>query len=350
MVELSYIFPGYWAVAHFRKLKMDDLHSLLRKYRLRAGLTQKELAARIHFHHSVISRTEKPGNGYPPSEAYIQNFIRELMLNPEEAAGLRRAWQQQPLNAAASPAAEPVSPSQMQPPAFPIRHWKIALPLAASLLALSFLLWFGGQAFAKSRSDSARIYRTTPPGELLYFENFDRQALAGWRSLNYGKWEILSENGNPALGVRSPDPLAIPNAYLVISEDWSDYAFQAEVDFTSGVYEQIYLVVRSSEKENCTGYRVGGNRLGLSIFRFDPGQECGGETLVENLRVPLNAGYTHTIRVEAAGERIRCYLNGQLVLEAYDDKYPRGGVGLLAYQVQSAAFDNISVQKLGDLK
>jgi transcriptional regulator with XRE-family HTH domain len=323
---------------------MAALSSLLRHYRLRAELTQKELATRIHFHHTVVSRTEKPNGGYFPSEAYIQNFIVELRLNAEEAAGLLQAWQESPVERLTMPDGHPPVPS----PAPTFRPWKKALYLAIGLLVTAVALWFGVQVLAKSRSDSARIYRTTRPGELLYFENFDSQNLENWRSLNNGRWEILSKNGNPALGVRNPDPLAIPNAYLVLSEAWTDYALQVEVDFTSGVYEQIYLVVRSSQKENCSGYRVGGNRQGISIFRFDPGPECLGETLAENLHAPLTDGFQHTILVEAAGERIRCYLNGQLVLEAFDDKYPQGGVGLLAYQVQSAAFDNISVQKLGE--
>ena len=122
-----------------------------------------------------------------------------------------------------------------------------------------------------------------------------------------------------------------------------------DVVFTSGVYEQIYLVVRSARQPNCSGYRIGGNRLGVSIFRFDDTPDsCEGEVLAENVHFPLLSGQRYAMRVEVSGDEIRYYIDNELVLSANDAKYPKGGLGFLAYQVKEAFFDNLLVTKLGE--
>jgi hypothetical protein len=106
-------------------------------------------------------------------------------------------------------------------------------------------------------------------------------------------------------------------------------------------------VVRSQgSSNNCSGYRVGGNRLGINIFRFEfQDGHCLGETLAENPRYSLPAGQPFRLEVIAVGAQISAYLDGELVVEAQDAMYPSGGIDLLAYEVQWAAFDNLMVEK-----
>ncbi|GAB4487570.1 MAG: hypothetical protein Fur0016_01570 [Anaerolineales bacterium] len=107
-------------------------------------------------------------------------------------------------------------------------------------------------------------------------------------------------------------------------------------------------MARSARQPNCSGYRAGGNRLGVSIFRFDDlGGDCQGETLAENPTYPLRSGTPYNLRLEVRGAEIRFFVNGQPAAQARDEKYPQGGLGLLAYQVQMAYFDNVVVTKLG---
>jgi hypothetical protein len=219
------------------------------------------------------------------------------------------------------------------------------LQISSGIALLSMLLLLF--AFRPGLSASARQYLQTAPGGILFKADFENGDRAGWKNLNNGRWDIFELAGNHVFGVRGQDPAAVPNAYLLASEDWTDYSFGSDVVFQSGTFEQIFLVVRSQRKENCTGYRVGGNRLGVSIFRFDPVNGCDGEVLAEDIHYPLIEGRAYRMRVDAVGSRIRYYIDERLILEAVDAVYPKGGLGFLAYQVKSAAFDNIAVVKKG---
>lgn len=317
---------------------MTDLPALLRRYRKRAGLTQKGLAGRIHFHHSVISRTETPGSGYLPSETYLEAFSQGLELSKAEQEALQTALE----------ASRQVSP---QPQA---AAWRVSRYFVPGLVLTVFLAFVGIYLTAifltsASRARSApENYRVVPAGGTLYIDDFEDGDFSNWRSLNDGRWELLPLEGGFGLGVQDQPLESVPNAYLLLSDDWVDYAFSVDVIFQSGEYEQIYLVARSARQPNCSGYRAGGNRLGVSIFRFDNlGGECQGETLAENPAYPLHADTPYNLRLEVSGAEIRFFVNEQLAAQARDEKYPQGGLGLLAYQVKMAYFDNVMVTKLG---
>lgn len=320
---------------------MTDLAALLRRYRTRAGLTQKGLAGRIHFHHSVISRTETPGSGYLPSETYLEAFGQGLELSESERASLLVALETS--RQAGSP-----------PHAADVPIWRVSRYFVPILVLTVFLVFVSLYLAAvllplASRAASApAAYRAVPAGGALYVDDFEDGDFSDWRNLNDGRWEIIPLEGGFGLGVQDQPPESVPNAYLLVSDDWVDYAFSVDVVFQSGQYEQIYLVARSARQPNCSGYRVGGNRLGVSIFRFDDvGGDCQGETLAENPAYPLRSGAPYNLRLEVRGAEIRFFVNDQLAAQARDEKYPQGGLGLLAYQVKMAYFDNVVVTKLG---
>lgn len=320
---------------------MTDLAALLRRYRKRAGLTQKGLAGRIHFHHSVISRTETPGSGYLPSETYLEAFGQGLELSESEQKSLQVALE-------ASRQAGP------QPQAAEVPAWRVSRYFVSILVLTVFLAFVGIYLTAvfltsASRAGSAsESYRAVPAGGTLYIDDFEDGELSNWRNLNDGRWEILPLEGGFGLGVQDQPPESVPNAYLLLSDDWVDYAFSVDVIFQSGEYEQIYLVARSARQPNCSGYRAGGNRLGVSIFRFDNlGGDCQGETLAENPAYPLHSDTPYNLRLEVSETEIRFFVNDQMAAQARDSKYPQGGLGLLAYQVKMAYFDNVVVTKLG---
>jgi transcriptional regulator with XRE-family HTH domain len=319
---------------------MPSLPTLLRQYRLRADLTQKALAERIHFSHTVISRTERPNGHYIPSTNYLSTFAKELNLTEEEEAELHVASQ-------GVSTATDLLPTQTRS-VQTASSWRkrINVPMVFGLSLVGLLLILYTVMVRLSGSESAQIYRQTAEGDLLYSDTFEDGDMLGWKNLNNGRWDVFEVAGNHALGVRDQDPDAVPNAYLLSSEDWTDYSFSTNMAFESGVYEQIFLVVRSQRQQNCTGYRVGGNRLGVSIFRFDPVNGCDGEVLAEDIHFPLETGRFYRMRVDVVGNRISYYVDDKLILEAQDSKYAKGGVGLLAYQVKSAYFDQVEVRKL----
>ncbi len=318
---------------------MVDLSVLLRSHRQKAGLTQKQLAERINFSHSVISRVERSHSGYLPSDDFITIFCQELELDEAEKSALNQALQ--------SARRKPEQKYVPRPVRFSF-SWKW---LAAGSLALAIWLvaLYGFFFPPQPGSASYAHYAEIPAGGVLYASDFENRSFSDWKNLNNGRWEIFATDENHALGVRDQDPEAVPNAYLLISDDWADYALSVDVIFTSGVYEQIYLVVRSARQPNCSGYRIGGNRLGVSIFRFDDTPaSCEGEVLAENIHFPLLSGQHYAMRVEVMGNQIRYYIDSELVLSATDAKYPKGGLGFLAYQVKEAYFDNLQIIKIGE--
>lgn len=332
---------------------MDHLTSLLFTYRKQARLTQKQLGELMNFNHTVISRAENPASNYLPTRAYIEKYCQTLHLDQEKAEEILAAYQdallarQKPGHVAGN---EPDDPFAELARAMPLpdthksdgdRRWQsniwIVILLACLVLAALILFLPKVKTYA-----SKSVVKN--PGERLFSESFETHSVSEWESLNTGKWEVFERDGSAVFGVIHPDPEAIPNAFLSQSLGWSDYSVRFDTKFQSGEFEQIYIVVRTAGRENnCTGYRIGGNRLGVSIFRFDYQDACLGEALAETNRVKLQEGALRHMRVDVAGTQIRYFIDNQLVLEAEDSTYLSGGIGLLAYQVDWAYFDNIVV-------
>ncbi|MGW2220052.1 nSTAND1 domain-containing NTPase [Nonomuraea sp. NPDC001684] len=66
----------------------------LRRRRLNAGLSQRELAARIRFHESVITSVERGERA--PTQQYLDRFCEALGLLPHEAVELWQIYQEEP--------------------------------------------------------------------------------------------------------------------------------------------------------------------------------------------------------------------------------------------------------------
>jgi len=332
---------------------MDHLASLLFTYRKQARLTQKQLGELMNFNHTVISRAENPASNYLPTRAYIEKYCQTLQLDQEDVQEILAAYQeahlarQKPGHVDNDKPDDPFS-EQAQPMPLPGTHkpggdrrwhlnmWIVILLTCLVLAAVVIFL------------PKVKTYASKPvvknPGERLFSESFETHSVSEWESLNTGKWEVFDRDGSAVFGVIQPDPEAVPNAFLSQSLGWSDYSVQFDTKFQSGEFEQIYIAARNAGRENnCTGYRIGGNRLGVSIFRFDYQGTCLGEVLAETNRVTLQEGTLYHMRVDVAGPQILYFIDDNLILETEDSTYLSGGVGLLAYQVDWAYFDNIVV-------
>jgi regulator of sirC expression with transglutaminase-like and TPR domain len=81
----------------------------------------------------------------------------------------------------------------------------------------------------------------------------------------------------------------------------------------------------------------------LRLTRFD-GPTLQSWSILEQVRSPHHRlGEWNHLRVRRETDRIRCYVNGQLVLEAADDKLPEGRVGLAKFRDTKAAFKNFQI-------
>jgi hypothetical protein len=157
-----------------------------------------------------------------------------------------------------------------------------------------------------------------------------------------GTWEVRAE----------PDAPSKPN---VLCQTATHEDFPA-VRLGTGVYADVTATVRfkpvSGKDDQAAGiifrvqdrdnyYIARANALedNVILFRYASGKRS---TLKEgSVKVP--SGQWQELKVEVQGNRFRAYLNGQQVVEATDDAYPAGGIGLWTKADSVTWFDDFRV-------
>ena len=184
----------------------------------------------------------------------------------------------------------------------------------------------------------------TAPGEVLLSEKFaEPKAAEGWRQDTGGgemrTWYV--EDG--ALHQLNEDGLL--HAVFAGEQRWTDYAFRARVK------------IHTNEKDGRAGLIFRATGDGFALFRlhrarslvqlaYHSNDPFGWQVLAERkLPFPVKGDHGYALEVQAAGNRVLCVLDGQVVLEAVLELAREGGVGF--YSVDSAAsFDDAEVAAL----
>jgi hypothetical protein len=183
---------------------------------------------------------------------------------------------------------------------------------------------------------------------VLFEDNFDEGKTSNWINVNDGYWTAWQQGDekNWVYGVQNQPSDFIPTSFLAISKNWTNYKFETEVMFESGMLEQIYIIFRTIGGADCTGYRFGGNRYGLALDRLDPRGKCESQNLGQISNYPLVSNRKYNLSIEVSGKQIRCFIDGQLLISAQDDTYPKGGISIQAYEVKWAYFDNMKAYSI----
>ena len=174
-----------------------------------------------------------------------------------------------------------------------------------------------------------------PRGERLLNETFKTNAR--WTNVA-GTWAV--EGGN--LGERSPEA---DFAWTVAGErSWKDTIVEAEVR-TAGGSEIVFLCARWRDVDNhyeLQYLEYPGNCVRLVRVR-------GGERMilaeVRNMPDLRIAPFTK-VWLEASGNRLRAYRNGELLLEARDGTFDSGQIALGTTSEHRVSFDNVNVYAL----
>ena len=171
--------------------------------------------------------------------------------------------------------------------------------------------------------------------------DFDQKGIEGWRPVD-GRWVVEEMSGAPS-GMRVLVQRATENAFNVIVAPVGPYT---EVD-VSVRFKPI------SGREDASG--------GI-VFRFSDGRYyvVRANALEDNFRLyyydhrrhqlatarvqPPALGQWHTLRVVAVGDRIQAYLNGKLLINQHDNRFPSGQVGLWTKADSTTAFDDFVVR------
>ena len=122
--------------------------------------------------------------------------------------------------------------------------------------------------------------------------------------------------------------------------DWTDQSIQAEIKPTAvnGNDRWVGLATRRTDASNY--YYVSLRSSGIIQLKRMQG---GVFATIDSASVPWALNRTYRLRLESVGTLHRVYVDGDLVLEAWDDMLSHGRAALLSFRT-AADFDNVIVR------
>ena len=157
-----------------------------------------------------------------------------------------------------------------------------------------------------------------------------------------GTWEVRAEADAPS----KPNALcqtATPEDFPAIRLGNTVYAdLTATVRFkpVSGKDDQAAgIIFRVQDKDNYYILRANALEDNVILFRYGSGRR----TTLKEGSVKVPSGEWQELKLEVEGNRFRGLLNDHLVVEATDDAYAAGGVGLWTKADSVTLFDDLHV-------
>jgi hypothetical protein len=188
------------------------------------------------------------------------------------------------------------------------------------------------------------------------FYNFDSEKIGalpeGWSAYVTGrgpnsKWEIQKMEDAPST----------PNVLVQVSQPRVNYHFNVAVDKNSN-YSDLELSVwlkaikgkidqggglvwRFKDANNYYIARVNPLENNFRVYKVINGRRI----LLQSARIPLKARKWYVMRIENKGNKIVCFLDGNKYLEARDNTFKTGKIGLWTKADAVTAFDNLRVKE-----
>jgi len=165
--------------------------------------------------------------------------------------------------------------------------------------------------------------------------------------IDEGDWTI--KNGMLEGMLPAKDYLGIRLAYPG-SENWSDYTLEVKGTWVEDLGQardsaQVEIYFRFVDKDNRyfldANYFL--NNSGLYAQLKGDWPEIGGP------RVPVKGipdVKTHNYKIELKGESIKVYIDGNIIFDIKDNKFPKGTIGLGGYGSR-VQFDNLKIEGPG---
>jgi len=166
----------------------------------------------------------------------------------------------------------------------------------------------------------------------LINEGFNNTSAMRYWSIDGGTWQV--QNG----AISTSTTNYITGKAIYTGAVAADFQLEAEMTLTSG--SAVGLSFRIS---NDTGYDLIMDRDN-NVFKLctRPYSELA------LCYLPVKYNKTYTVRVEAVGDFIKVYLDGDLMIEVTDSTYDKGQFGLFAAN-STGTFDNVRADNLGVL-
>ena len=177
----------------------------------------------------------------------------------------------------------------------------------------------------------------TPPA--LIHSTFNADA-GGWTGVSgqFATAPAQAGSGNPGRVYRQSSMAGEAIATLNNS-DWTNQAIEADIRPTQFASNDRWVGLATRFTDAANYYYVTARRSGTLMLR----RKVNGvfTTLASApLQVAINTNYR--LRLEAAGDRLRVFVNGEKVLEAHDAALSHGRGALITYMAK-ADFDNVVV-------
>jgi len=156
-----------------------------------------------------------------------------------------------------------------------------------------------------------------------------------------GTWVVRAEVDAPSQ----------PNAFcqtgnatfpaLALNETvYSDVTVTVRFKPISGRTDQAAgIIFRIQDADNYYILRANALEDNVNFYKYASGQRSG----IKDASGKVVSGQWQELRVEIAGNRMRAFLNGQMVNEATDDSYKAGKVGLWTKADSVTCFDNVQI-------
>jgi polygalacturonase len=168
---------------------------------------------------------------------------------------------------------------------------------------------------------------------------FDADDMRFWNP-SKGAWTLIEEDKNPAYASGEE------GEYRAVAggPSWTDYRVETRVKVAAGGDNSRVLL--------CGRFVDGNNYYAASLSHRDSGSlvEFIKKENMETFRltsvpIPVEKEAWHLLGLEMKGNEIRIDFNGKVLIDATDDSFTRGGIGLLTVRAQGL-FDDVTVTLL----
>jgi hypothetical protein len=160
----------------------------------------------------------------------------------------------------------------------------------------------------------------------------------------FGEWAVREEPGAPSppnalcqMGMAEFPSVALSAGVYV------DLVMSTRFKPISGRVDQAAgLIFRIQDKDNYYILRANALEGNVNFYKYASGRRSALQESAAN----VVANEWQELRVEVVGTEFRGYLNGRQVVEASDDAYPAGRVGLWTKADSVTCFDDVEVKAL----
>ena len=187
-------------------------------------------------------------------------------------------------------------------------------------------------------------YQSPPPSATAASWTFDADApgsVPAGAEIFSGNWSVRSEADAPSkpnalcqVGAAEFPAIALgPAVYGDVTVTLRFKPISGKTDQAAGI------IARVQDKDNYYILRANALEANVNLYKYAGGRRSG----IKDGSVKVASGQWQELRLEVAGDRVRGFLNGQLVVEATDGTYKAGRVGLWTKADSVTCFDDVAV-------